>query len=406
MKTGKLLFAALITSLVVTANAASFDCAKASNRIDNTICASPDISKLDSELDGTYKAALANSSDPDAIKAAQRAWLKSTRNQCQDETCFVTVYRQRISALSPGTPQQIMETKANTEADETAAKRLAEENAAKVTADAAKAEEQKTAELAAAAAQAKKTEEQAAANQVKKQADESAHAQSKQDSNDATSAKGGIALLILIAAIGYVIVQRKRKKNTTENALNKSLDLNKPISTIITEATAALKTETKKDIAEERQSNNQNIAWIWVKRNPIKSVLISIVSIIVIVPVDKNPSNHKITTILEAKSALSNATFEWQDKTALSIDIPVMVNRVTFDESVSTCSTSNRPITEDKFSEPLKGEVELSVEKYIDTGKPYVYLKCTRLGWPMSVDSNDKISIKYGQDDWWFAEKI
>lgn len=84
---------------VASVNAASFDCALATSRIDNAICASPIVSKLDSELDAAYKDALTKNSDPNAVKVAQRAWLRDTRNQCQDDACFVTIYKQRIAAL-------------------------------------------------------------------------------------------------------------------------------------------------------------------------------------------------------------------------------------------------------------------------------------------------------------------
>jgi uncharacterized protein len=256
MKKGPLFFITLLAAFTVTANAASFDCTKAASRIDNAICASPEISKLDSELDGVYKAALAKSSDADAIKTAQRAWLKDTRNQCLDETCFVTAYQQRIAALRSVAPQQITETKANADVDETTAKKLAEENTAK---EAEKVEEQKATELAAPATQAKKTEDQATVDaQAKKQADESGAAKAKKETNDTELVKGVLGLFLIIAAIIYAIVQRNRRKNSTESAFDKSFDLNKSIPTIISEAFSNLKTDARKDTADEMTNKNMH----------------------------------------------------------------------------------------------------------------------------------------------------
>lgn len=90
----------LIFSIVEPAAGASFDCAKASSRIDNAICASSELSELDSKLDLAYRSALAVSTDPPGVRQAQRDWLRTTRNQCGDEACLLTVYMQRVAALS------------------------------------------------------------------------------------------------------------------------------------------------------------------------------------------------------------------------------------------------------------------------------------------------------------------
>ena len=80
--------------------AASFDCAKAVSRIENAICASPELSDLDSQLANAYKSAISRSDDIDGVKAAQRAWLKETRNSCDNLNCLLSVYKQRIAALT------------------------------------------------------------------------------------------------------------------------------------------------------------------------------------------------------------------------------------------------------------------------------------------------------------------
>jgi uncharacterized protein len=86
----------LATSL---ANAASFDCAKASTRIEKTICADQELSGLDSQLMQVYKTALADNHDTEATKAEQRAWLSTVRNRCEDAQCLKQAYAARITAL-------------------------------------------------------------------------------------------------------------------------------------------------------------------------------------------------------------------------------------------------------------------------------------------------------------------
>ncbi|MEJ8850991.1 lysozyme inhibitor LprI family protein [Variovorax rhizosphaerae] len=88
---------AACTSLAV--EAASFDCAKASSRIDNAICASTKVSALDERLSEVYAAALRVRPDPDELRTAQREWLRDTRNKCQEDACLVAVYERRIEAL-------------------------------------------------------------------------------------------------------------------------------------------------------------------------------------------------------------------------------------------------------------------------------------------------------------------
>lgn len=84
--------------------AASFDCAQASKKIEKTVCSSPELSSLDKELGDAYQSALAQSSNANQLKADQRTWLREVRNQCQTTTCLVEVYKQRLAALAPSAP--------------------------------------------------------------------------------------------------------------------------------------------------------------------------------------------------------------------------------------------------------------------------------------------------------------
>ena len=129
----------------MAAGAASFDCAKASSRVENAICASPTLSRLDSELADAYGVILLTNADAEGVKSAQRVWLRDTRNKCADDACLETVYKQRIAALRGPDPvdapsrEEIEADDANMPSDQELAeqeqKRLAEEQAAKVRAD-------------------------------------------------------------------------------------------------------------------------------------------------------------------------------------------------------------------------------------------------------------------------------
>jgi len=113
----------------------------------------------------------------------------------------------------------------------------------------------------------------------------------------------------------------------------------------------------------------------------------------------------RITTIEEAKIALGGTTYEWEDRTGLEVNIPVITNRVSFDKGVNTCTTTTRPVTEDQFSEPRSGKTRLSVARYIDTGEQYVGVECEMLGWPIVLDGPDRLSIKYGPKQYWLAKR-
>ncbi|MDR6419400.1 uncharacterized protein J2801_001651 [Paraburkholderia phenoliruptrix] len=82
-----------------TAIVASFDCAKASSKIEKLVCSSPETASADKQLASVYRAAAAKSSDPAALKQQQREWLKE-RNACDDASCLLKTTEARIQALS------------------------------------------------------------------------------------------------------------------------------------------------------------------------------------------------------------------------------------------------------------------------------------------------------------------
>jgi uncharacterized protein len=83
--------------------AASFDCAKAKTPVEKMICADEELSALDDQMDGVYKAAFRRCEDQDKeqLKIAQRQWLKE-RNACGDTPCIRKSYEARLLLLSGG----------------------------------------------------------------------------------------------------------------------------------------------------------------------------------------------------------------------------------------------------------------------------------------------------------------
>jgi len=88
---------------VQSACAASFDCEKATTKVEKMICADPELSKLDEDLSVVYSKALKESSDPTILKLQQRGWLKE-RNQCNDLSCLGGSYKSRLVELSQVVP--------------------------------------------------------------------------------------------------------------------------------------------------------------------------------------------------------------------------------------------------------------------------------------------------------------
>lgn len=96
----KILIIALFTGCFsLTANAASFDCSKASSTTEKLICGDESISKLDEQLASSYKQALEAATDKDAVKKQQIEWLKQQR-VCKDVECLANAYQERINQLS------------------------------------------------------------------------------------------------------------------------------------------------------------------------------------------------------------------------------------------------------------------------------------------------------------------
>ncbi|KVC51444.1 hypothetical protein WS58_04950 [Burkholderia pseudomultivorans] len=99
--------------LPVAARAASFECHAARTSIEQAICNDAELSRLDEQLDDTYRVAL-GVADGDAatgLRATQRAWLKARlpADGRIDVRALQQAYRQRIAELQarPGFPDAV-----------------------------------------------------------------------------------------------------------------------------------------------------------------------------------------------------------------------------------------------------------------------------------------------------------
>ncbi|MGA3280383.1 MAG: lysozyme inhibitor LprI family protein [Smithella sp.] len=108
---GGIIIIALFGLLSTQANAASFDCKKASTWLEKTVCSNPELSKLDEQMAKAYHDALASLS-PEGQKETkqyQKQWLKNLFPFCNDRVkfefdgstvkCLKDDYEERIAAL-------------------------------------------------------------------------------------------------------------------------------------------------------------------------------------------------------------------------------------------------------------------------------------------------------------------
>jgi len=88
------------TQPVQGAIVASFDCSKALSKIEKLICSTLETGDADRRLAAAYASAKSKSSDANALKADQLAWMKQQRNACNDAACLLKTTEARIQALS------------------------------------------------------------------------------------------------------------------------------------------------------------------------------------------------------------------------------------------------------------------------------------------------------------------
>lgn len=95
------LFAAAAAAAAQAKDSPSFDCAKASNDVERTICANEQLAASDAAVAANYKQLLKyrTGKDSKVFKDEQRAWLKR-RNQCgTNVACLSDAYDFRYSEM-------------------------------------------------------------------------------------------------------------------------------------------------------------------------------------------------------------------------------------------------------------------------------------------------------------------
>ncbi|NRF70284.1 DUF1311 domain-containing protein [Aquincola sp. S2] len=89
----------LLLLFLGSAQAASFDCAKAGTQVERLICTNAELSDLDELLAEMFQLELEREHAAQRLKSAQRAWLV-TRNQCTDMPCIKQRHDERIAELA------------------------------------------------------------------------------------------------------------------------------------------------------------------------------------------------------------------------------------------------------------------------------------------------------------------
>jgi len=89
-----------VAALTAGGHAASFDCAKIHSTVLKTICASPRLSGLDSELSKIYGNMRGQPGiDLKALAKEENAWMHTVRDKCADAACLEKAYTGRIAVL-------------------------------------------------------------------------------------------------------------------------------------------------------------------------------------------------------------------------------------------------------------------------------------------------------------------
>lgn len=99
-----LLIAAIPTLVSVPLAAASFDCAKARTRVENTICNNSQLNEADEQLGKAYLSLrkLLPPAQANALRQEQRTWLEQRDSEClaTEVDCLTQKYEDRIAMLT------------------------------------------------------------------------------------------------------------------------------------------------------------------------------------------------------------------------------------------------------------------------------------------------------------------
>lgn len=96
----KLLLAGILCGISHMTYAASFDCEKASGFVELTICSTPSLSEMDSQLNQLYNQVMQQHPENKALlRKSQLSWLKDIRNKATTIQSLELAYQQRIQDL-------------------------------------------------------------------------------------------------------------------------------------------------------------------------------------------------------------------------------------------------------------------------------------------------------------------
>lgn len=91
--------AAMLLAACTAAAAASFDCTRATGRVERLVCADAGLSALDDELADAHAMQPQGGKAAARLRATQRAWLR-TRDACADAACVRGSIERRIAELA------------------------------------------------------------------------------------------------------------------------------------------------------------------------------------------------------------------------------------------------------------------------------------------------------------------
>ena len=89
----------LIFLLSVSLFGASFDCAKATTKVEKMICADPELSALDENLSKAFKEAMSATNDKEQPKKEQFAWMRE-RDKCKSTECIKQKYQEKLVSFA------------------------------------------------------------------------------------------------------------------------------------------------------------------------------------------------------------------------------------------------------------------------------------------------------------------
>jgi uncharacterized protein len=93
------LFALVLALCSFQSQATSFDCAKAANFAEKTICADSTLSLLDEQLNSEYVRALDGAPNRNQVRLDQREWIR-LRDNCTTKSCLAASMSERVKALT------------------------------------------------------------------------------------------------------------------------------------------------------------------------------------------------------------------------------------------------------------------------------------------------------------------